>query len=187
MDKSSLRKQYKSLRAGLSPQEQNTKSITIAQRILQLPIWHLEVFHIFLPIKHFGEVDTQYVIHILQDKNKKIVLPKTDFSTRKLTHILLTPKTIFFQNQWGITEPQTGLEITPEAIEVVFVPLLTYDTKGNRVGYGKGFYDDFLSQCSPKTLKIGLSFFAPVQNIEDVSNDDIPLDYCVTPEQIYQF
>jgi 5-formyltetrahydrofolate cyclo-ligase len=70
---------------------------------------------------------------------------------------------------------------------VVFVPLLAYDKSGQRVGYGKGFYDTFLQQCKPNTVKIGLSFFAPEENIEDVSANDVALDYVVTPEGIVRF
>jgi 5-formyltetrahydrofolate cyclo-ligase len=70
---------------------------------------------------------------------------------------------------------------------VVFVPLLGYDVQGNRVGYGKGFYDAFLSQCKKDVVKIGLSFFEPEQEITDVLNTDIRLDYCVTPTTVYSF
>ena len=72
-------------------------------------------------------------------------------------------------------------------IEVVFVPLLAYDQNGNRVGYGKGFYDKFLSKCNPETIKIGLSFFEPEETIEDISVTDIKLDFCITPNGIISF
>jgi 5-formyltetrahydrofolate cyclo-ligase len=55
---------------------------------------------------------------------------------------------------------------------VVFVPLLAFDKKGNRVGYGKGFYDAFLSKCKPETIKIGLSFFEAEETIDDVFEND---------------
>ena len=69
----------------------------------------------------------------------------------------------------------------------MFVPLLAYDKLGNRVGYGKVFYDQFLSECSPETLKIGLSFFEPEEQINDVFENDIQLDYCVSPHTIFKF
>lgn len=187
MNKSSLRSHYKALRAALSPQQREAKSIAIAQQTLQLPIWHLRVFHLFLPIQHLHEVETQYLIRIFKERQKEIVLPKTHWHPPRLTHILWTPQTTFSQNQWGITEPESGDEISPHALDVVFIPLLAYDQQGNRVGYGKGFYDVFLSQCPATTLKIGLSFFAPIEKIEDVSQQDVPLDYCVTPQRIYRF
>jgi 5-formyltetrahydrofolate cyclo-ligase len=55
------------------------------------------------------------------------------------------------------------------------------------VGYGKGFYDRFLSDCRPHCIKIGLSFFEPEIDIVDVLESDIKLDYCVTPESVFTF
>ena len=70
---------------------------------------------------------------------------------------------------------------------MVFVPLLAFDLKGHRVGYGKGFYDNLLASCKPETIKVGFSFFDAEAEIEDVFSGDIPLDYCVTPKQVYKF
>lgn len=84
-------------------------------------------------------------------------------------------------------EPLDGIEISPLKIDVVFIPLLAFDKKGNRIGYGKGFYDQFLSDCKADVIKIGLSFFEAEEAITDVYKDDVPLDYCVTPQQIYRF
>lgn len=104
-----------------------------------------------------------------------------------MTNYLLTDSTVLKTNDWGIPEPVDGIEIQPQQIEVVFMPLLAFDEKGNRIGYGKGFYDRFLSSCSIDTVKIGLSFFEAEPLISEVSEDDIPLDYCVTSEKIYRF
>ncbi len=104
-----------------------------------------------------------------------------------MTHLLLTDNTKLEVNRWGIPEPTDGIPIPESKIDVVFVPSLAFDDNGNRVGYGKGFYDKFLSQCNPETIKIGLSFFAPEKEIEGVMSTDIKLDYCVTPLKIYSF
>ena len=61
-----------------------------------------------------------------------------------MTHFLLTDNTKIKKNQYNIPEPINGLEVPTKKIDVVFVPLLAFDKKGNRVGYGKGFYDKFL-------------------------------------------
>ena len=104
-----------------------------------------------------------------------------------MTHYLLTDNTKFQKNAYNIPEPVDGLEVPVIKMDVVFVPLLAFDVKGNRVGYGKGFYDKFLSECKPETIKIGLSFFDAEEIIEDASEKDIQLDYCVTPNRIYKF
>ena len=87
----------------------------------------------------------------------------------------------------GIPEPLSGVAITPQQIEVVFVPLLVFDLLGHRVGYGKGYYDRFLGECRKSTIKVGLSFFDPVNKIEDIDNHDIALDYALTPRETYAF
>ncbi|MDH3493028.1 MAG: 5-formyltetrahydrofolate cyclo-ligase, partial [Acidobacteriota bacterium] len=73
------------------------------------------------------------------------------------------------------------------SLDFVLVPLLCFDRRGHRVGYGGGYYDRFLAKVRPDCLKIGLSFFGPVDEIEDVHEGDIRLDYCVMPERIYDF
>ena len=186
MDKSQIRKQYKSLREGLSKTQIENRSISIANRCLELPIWNRQIMHIFLSIENQKEVDTSFLRTLLQGKDKEIVIPKIIDSVR-LQHFLLTDHTLFKKNSLGIPEPVSGIEIKPSIIDVVFIPLLSFDSKGNRVGYGKGYYDRFLLNCKEECLKIGLSFFEEEQCVFDVEDTDIPLDFCVTPKQIYQY
>jgi 5-formyltetrahydrofolate cyclo-ligase len=104
-----------------------------------------------------------------------------------MTHFLLTDATKIKKNKYNIPEPVDGLEVPVSKINLVFVPLLAFDEKGNRVGYGKGFYDQFLSKCQPETIKIGISFFEAETLISDTLSSDIQLDYCVTPTKVYNF
>ncbi|KAB1156027.1 5-formyltetrahydrofolate cyclo-ligase [Flavobacterium luteum] len=187
MNKSDLRFKYKALRKQLSEDKIEEMSLAIANKLLQLPIWHKTYFHVFLPILEQKEVDTECILHILSGKDKEIIISKSDFKTCSMTHFLLTENTTIKKNQYNIPEPLEGIEVPIRKIEVIFVPLLAFDTKGNRVGYGKGFYDKFLSECNPETIKIGLSFFEAEDTITDVFENDVKLDYCVTPNTIYTF
>jgi 5-formyltetrahydrofolate cyclo-ligase len=187
MQKSDLRTLYKQRRATLTPESIETQSLAIANQVLGMPIWEHTYFHVFLPIEKQREVNTEFILHLLAGKDKEIVISKSDFTTREMTHFLLTDSTKIIPNAHGIPEPVNGLAVPVSTIEVVFVPLLAYDKSGHRVGYGKGFYDTFLQQCKPNTVKIGLSFFAPEENIENVSANDVALDYVVTPEGIVRF
>ena len=187
MTKKEIRKKYVLQRSQLSKNEVDTYSLQIANNLLELSIWSFKTYHIFLPIERMNEVNTEYVLNILYGKDKDIVLPKIDMTTKTLTHLLLTEQTILKKNHWGIIEPSNGVEISPQEIDVVFVPLLVYDKNGNRVGYGGGYYDKFLSQCKENVLRVGLSFFPCEENIIDVLPTDIPLNYCVTPSEIYKF
>ena len=187
MYKKELRQKYKALRRELSLEEIETNSLSIANKLLQLDIWDRLYFHLFLTIEEQKEINTEFILQVLAGKDKEIVVAKTDFNSIQMTHYLLTDNTKFKKNEYNIPEPVDGIEVPVSKIDVVFVPLLAFDTKGNRVGYGKGFYDKFLSQCQPETIKIGLSFFEAEEEIVDVYTDDIRLDYCVTPNKIYTF
>jgi 5-formyltetrahydrofolate cyclo-ligase len=187
MLKKELRSKYKELRKALSDEEVEDQSLAIANRILQLEIWEQTYFHLFLTIEEHKEIDTEFILQILAGKDKEIVVAKSNFDTSTMTHYLLTDNTKFQKNQFNIYEPVDGIEVPSTKIDVVFVPLLAYDKKGNRVGYGKGFYDKFLSECKDEVIKIGLSFYTPEEMIEDVITTDIRLDYCVTPMTIYNF
>ena len=187
MFKSDLRKAYKTLRSDLSLTQIDTLSISIANQIIKLPIWAYSFYHIFLSIEEQKEVNTDYILSILSGKDKNVVISKSDFETGTMAHFLLTDNTKIKKNSYNIPEPVDGIAIASTAIEVVFIPLLAFDKQGNRVGYGKGFYDRFLADCKPETIKIGLSFFETEDNITDVFESDVTLDYCVTPETIYTF
>ena len=186
MLKKHLRFKYSELRKNISPESLFNSSLTIANKVLELPIWFFEYYHIFLPISKKKEIDTTFILSILQGKDKNVVIPKIH-SENTLKHYLLTDSTKLSHNDWGIPEPINGIEIPITNIEVVFVPLLIFDKKGNRIGYGKGFYDDFLSKCNPEVIKVGLSIYEPIDEITDVYESDIPLDYCITPKKIHSF
>lgn len=187
MTKSELRKQYKVKRAQLSPEELEEKSLAIANQSLALSIWDKSIYHIFLSIKKHKEVNTHYLQHILDGKDKNIAISKSDFATHQMKHFLLTDNTVIRINSWGIPEPENGIELQSKQIDVIFIPLLAFDKKGNRTGYGKGFYDRFLQTCRPDSLKIGLSFFEAEQEKMETHPHDIALNYCITPEKIYSF
>lgn len=187
MEKAALRKKHKQLRKSLSNQERDNYSLDIANRALDMDIWRYDYYHIFLPIEQQHEIKTQYLLNILQGKDKHIVLSKSDFKTYEMHNYLLTDNTKISLNKWGIPEPQGGIEIAHEKIEVVFLPLLAYDIAGNRLGYGKGFYDRFLAKCAKDVVKIGLSYNAPENNILPTTDTDLPMNYCISPTKTHSF
>ena len=187
MDKKEARKKSKEARKQLSQEEIEDKSLAIANQLLRMNIWDKLYYHLFLTIEEQKEINTEYMLQILAGKDKEIVISKCEFATLGMTHFLLTDNTKIKKNSYNVPEPVDGLEVPDAKIDVVFVPLLAYDQQGNRVGYGKGFYDNFLGKCKPETIKIGLSLFPPEEKIDDVSANDVKLDFCVTPEGIFEF
>ncbi|WP_179339325.1 5-formyltetrahydrofolate cyclo-ligase [Winogradskyella ludwigii] len=187
MKKSLLRKKYKELRQQLSLTEVDDFSLDIANKLLTLNIWDKTFYHIFLSIEEQKEIDTDYILNILAGKDKNIIISKSNFEDYSMTHYLLTDNTKIKKNAYNIPEPVDGIEIPSSQLEVVFIPLLAFNETGHRIGYGKGFYDRFLANCKPKTLKIGLSFFEVEDETIEASEDDVRLDYCVTPNRVYHF
>ena len=186
MQKIELRKAYRNKRDNLSFEKIQSQSLKISNNALQMKIWSFLYYHIFLTITESKEIDTSYLLTLLQGKDKNIIVPKT-VSDNQLENYLLTDNTLLKKNKWHIPEPVDGIIVDEKQIEVVFIPLLAFDKKGNRVGYGKGFYDTFLKNCNADVLKIGLSLFEPEEKINDITKNDVPLDYCITPDKVYKF
>lgn len=186
MLKKELRLDYLRFRQKLTEESLTEASKCIAENCLQLPLWDKTLFHIFLSVRQKREVDTSFLIGLLRERGKQIAVPKMT-SGGSLAHLLLGDATRLSVNRWGIPEPTEGQAVLPEAIDVVFVPLLAFDEKGYRVGYGGGYYDRFLSQCRKDVVSVGLSFFGPVHEISDLHPGDVPLNYVVCPERVYAF
>ena len=184
--KAVLRTEYQKRRDILTEEQIADCSIQISNLSLTLNIWEYSIYHLFMTNEKNKEIDTSYLLSVIQGKDKQPVIPKI-VDDNRLEHFLLNDQTPLKNNRWGIPEPLGGITINPKQIEVVFVPLLVFDQQGHRVGYGKGYYDRFLDQCSESTLKVGLTFFDPVTKIDDIETHDISLDFALTPERIYAF
>lgn len=145
--------------------------------------------HIFWPIPAKKEVQTPPLAHQLARK-AQVFLPKVS-GDGQLTHHLWKPGDELVLSEWGIPEPQTAGCSTQEfwanpTPTIVWIPLLAFDRAGYRVGYGKGFYDQFLQQAQ-SVWKVGLSLTGPLP--EPLAHDpwDVRLDACACPDGIWTF
>jgi 5-formyltetrahydrofolate cyclo-ligase len=188
MLKAELRKIYLARQKSLAPEQRNGRSRKIADRFFQkFDLGKIRFLHCFLPIARYNEIDTKQIFERIWRKfpNTQPLVPRVDFHANEIENLRFTPETKLIQNQWEIHEPVHDELVETEKIDLVLVPLLCFDRKGFRVGYGKGFYDRFLKNCRPDCLKIGLSYFAPVAEISDAQAFDVRLNFCVTPEKIF--
>jgi 5-formyltetrahydrofolate cyclo-ligase len=185
MTKSELREYYLKKRKEFSEQEIIQKSHEILLQLKKMDIWNYQCFHLFQSILSKNEVQTQELLKELFSLKKQVLVPKVE--GLEMLNCEVNPKTIWTKGKFNVPEPLECKFIPPSKIEVVFIPLLIADKKGNRIGYGGGFYDRFLAKCPKNTLKIGLNFFPPILEIQDVEAFDIPLNYCVTPDEIVSF
>jgi 5-formyltetrahydrofolate cyclo-ligase len=191
MHKTEARTYFREQRSILSEEWAAQSSAAIADLFFRAyagmlqPGTHL---HLFLPIIKQKEVDTGYILRALQQQypDVKIVLSACAMEECTMQHFLYDPAVRMVENRYGVPEPVEGTPVQTAAIDLVLVPLLAVDQKGNRVGYGKGYYDRFLADCRPDCQKIGLSFFEPVDTIL-AEPFDVPVDACITPYGIHHF
>lgn len=190
MFKNELRKIYLNKQETILPAERKAKSTQIANLFFQYFDWReINVLHCFLPIEKFNEIDTELIFEKIwrEFPKTKTVVPRVNFQTEEIESLAFKNETRLIKNQWQIDEPSEGKMYDVGKVDMVIVPLLCFDKRGFRVGYGKGFYDKFLKNCRVGCLKIGLSYFDPVGVILDAREFDVKLDFCVTTEKIVDF
>ena len=185
MLKKDLRKKYLEKRMTLSKDEVNFLSEKILDKfILQFNVIENQKVSVFFPISKFNEINTLEFIKFLWSKKLNVFIPK--IIDKDLISVKFTPKTILIENSWGILEPLSN-QNEETVFDYVITPLLYCDSFGNRVGYGKGFYDKFFQTINSDAKKIGVNYFAPTDIIDDISELDVKLDYLITPDEILSF
>lgn len=143
-----------------------------------------KLIEIYLSFEH--EIDTFEFINLLRKKGATICSPVVNPDHLTLSSLVWYDLEQLVDNKWGIPEPINGQKIDKSEIDIVFVPLLVADKKGMRVGYGKGYYDRHLPECTNAKF-IGLSQFDLITEITDINEFDIPMHYCLCPNGLYAF
>ena len=130
-----------------------------------------KVVHAYLPMGK--EIDITPLLKNLLDKNIIVVSPKT-LKNRKLQNLVLNSLEEIEEGVFGTTHPTNSVEYTG-AFDLIIVPGLAFDDKKYRLGYGAGYYDNFLVN-HPNTLKVGV--FYPFQQVIKVPIEphDVKLD-----------
>ena len=190
MNKAQLRKQFLSKRKNLNPNDLAKKSLAIKQLFFQyFNLRRIKKLHIFLPIVKQNEINTWLIIDEIKQNDPQITLitSKSHFKTNSMESYVLDNHTIIVENKQGIPEPVNAIKCPDNTIDMILMPLLCFDKQGFRVGYGKGFYDRFLHECRKDIIKIGLSFFEPINKINDVDENDVKMDFCIMNDGIWEW
>ncbi|MEQ8240131.1 MAG: 5-formyltetrahydrofolate cyclo-ligase [Cyclobacteriaceae bacterium] len=142
--------------------------------------------HCFLPISKNNEPDTWLLIHELLKREYDIMTSVTEFKSRIMKHYWIEKNTFYVQGTFDIPEPKNCEAADIMEAEMIFIPLVASDKKGNRIGYGKGFYDELLASTDQDVLKVGLSLTSCFDLFPFKEAHDVNLDFCITPTQIIQ-
>ena len=184
-NKKFLRKAFKEKRSKIDLSQYQYLCKCIFNNLIKIKIWDKDFFHIYLSNDSKKEVSTNDIVSLLMKKNKKVIVPKICHD--QLIHFEIDLNTEFIINELGIREPIIDVEFDKSLIEIIIVPLLVFDRKGHRVGYGGGYYDRFMGDAPKNVVKIGLSLFDPVHEISDINKNDIELNFVITPRKTYSF
>jgi 5-formyltetrahydrofolate cyclo-ligase len=189
-DRRSLRKTLRAARAGLSPLERRDASMRIAERVAQTH-WLRPGTRVALYVAVTEEIDTSPLIALAMRRRAEIFLPRIEsHRDRRMTFSPPGPHRRY--NRYGIAEPDTKARMAASALQLIFVPLVGFDARGNRLGMGAGYYDQALAfrrhrqhWLGPRLIGIGHS----CQQVDaiDPTPSDIPLDAVVTERGIHVF
>lgn len=188
MTKQEVRDIYIAKRKALSPRQLEEISDAICHMVFSKYQLEGKKISIFLPIERNKEINTYKIWEKAKSFGAQVAIPKANFKTNEMKQVIFDSEDQLEISDFGIPEPKRGRVVAAEHFDYVFVPLLAVDKQGNRVGYGKGFYDRFLKKCSPRCTFIGLNHFDElVDEIEGIEFHDIKLNTCITPNNIYRF
>lgn len=182
LSKKMIRERILSIRNSLDPEEAKRRGKLIFQNLKTLPAFNsARTIHTYVSSKK-NEVDTIEIIGYLLSTGKKVIVPIVDKEKKNLRHSELKSLDKLKKSTFGIFEPEEVIDVDINEIDLVLVPAVAVDRMGNRIGFGGGYYDKFLSQVN--CPKIALVYSFQVVEAIEPSPDDIPIDFIVTETEI---
>ena len=131
----------------------------------------------------FNEPDTFEIISLLLSQGKRVVVPVTDTNACTITPSYLTSLDGLRSGSYGIAEPSEYAPADAADIDISVIPGIAFDRSGMRIGFGKGYYDRFLSEF--RGLKLGLCYEFQLYDSVPHDRHDIPMDIIITEGNIY--
>jgi 5-formyltetrahydrofolate cyclo-ligase len=183
--KNDIRKNIKRIRDRLSDSFVRDNSKLISDKVFSLnAIKEASVVLTYYSINN--EVNTHEIIEKLTFMNKKVALPICRPDKTDLAISIISSTTELKPGSFGIMEPDPDnlSLVKPEEIDIVLVPGIAFDRRGNRIGYGKGYYDRFLQVFKPSQLKIGLCFDFQLFDELPSDSNDVPVDCIITESSV---
>lgn len=178
--KKEIREKYLAIRKNIINREEKTKEIL--DRLLNDSTY--QKANTIALFKSFNfEVDTNSIIDISLSNNKVVALPRIEQD--EIVFYKIDSKSILVKNKYKIEEPISKKDnyIEKENIDLVIVPGLCFDRSGNRLGYGKGFYDRFLSGTSIRTIAICFDEQLLDEGLLPASNSDVKIEEIITNKE----
>lgn len=180
--KKEIRKKLLKLRNAQSSFAVTTKSKSIMNTLIKSIFDNNKINSVHLYNSMNNEVDTKELIRYLWGKKITVILPRTDFENRDLVNYEITSFSQMEKTTFNMMEPKTENKIFLGNPDIILIPGVGFDTSLNRIGYGGGFYDKFLSKV--KSHKIALAFECQIIPNLPAEDHDIKMDMIITEKRI---
>jgi 5-formyltetrahydrofolate cyclo-ligase len=174
------------LRKKMTKEEVQQKSQAILEQLIQLKEYK-DSSCVSIYLSFANEVDTFMIINKMKSHGKKIVIPYTDASRVELIPVYLEdPSKDLTMSAFGYPEPifERAVKAQIEDIDLVIVPGVAFDVTKNRIGFGKGYYDKYLSKMRPEVKKIAVAYDYQVLESIPSEDHDVKMDYVMTESRI---
>ena len=185
--KERLRKRVLAARMGLDRSQVEVGGQAILERVLGLEAYRrAKLVHTYVSSKE-NEVDTRTLIRTCLAQGKRVAVPVVTPSAKELAHALINGLDQLVVGPYGLAQPDPAAARWLPAgarIDLVVVPGLAFDRRGQRIGWGGGYYDRFLAQV--QTVKIGLCYDELVLDCIPGEPHDVPVDMVVAETAVYQ-
>ncbi len=172
----------RAMRRAMTTDEVKEKSAQIQKRLLGFEKY-VNAKTVMLYISAFKEPSTTEIIAAALNSGKRVVVPVSDTQTETIILSYLEAISDLQKGAYGILEPKTIKPADAADIDFILVPGLAFDTKGNRMGFGKGYYDKLL--CSTAAEKTALCYEFQLFDAIPANEHDVPMNTIITEEKIY--
>ncbi|MBQ3225505.1 MAG: 5-formyltetrahydrofolate cyclo-ligase [Clostridia bacterium] len=182
MTKQEMRKEFLARRAKLTAEERVAASREIAKRVLSLSAV-IRAKTVMCYVSFREEVETKELIEALLSLGKTVCVPLCNAKTLKMTAHRIEDFSELCAGAYGILEPKGCPEVAKDSIDCILVPGAAFGRNFHRIGYGKGYYDRFLS--SAKTaVTVGLCYEETLAEVVPYEATDVPLSFIVTEREV---
>lgn len=186
MDKKEFRDITIKNRNNLSLEERNYMDDLILDKLLKSKMYK-ESINIFTFINYGSEVQTKNFIIKAIEGGKRIFIPKMVNGTREMKAIEIDSLENLQPDNWGILEPKTFEgEIDKQFLDLIIVPGVVFDRRGNRIGYGGGYYDRYFSDLNSAIKKVVLAYDMQVVESLVIEEHDVKVDFIITEKEIIE-
>ena len=186
MGKREIRQRIITLRNNLTKDEFNKANLIITKKIIKSDIYK-EAKSIFIYVSYGSEVGTIEIINDALASNKEVYVPKMDEKIKEMDAIRIHNFKNMVVNKWGILEPaNVDKSLIGSKFDLIILPGVAFDVKGNRIGYGGGYYDKYISKCEEKPTLMALAYNIQIVNSIEAEEHDIKMDYIITERDTYK-